>query len=235
MKKLFALMTVLVMLLCSAAIAETAEITGEWYMTEMNMEGMSINPATMGMDIMMVLNEDGTATLTSVTGEDEPQVQEAAWKQEESGIVLTIEEETTTLTLEDGSLKMALDENNYYLFAREKAEAAPLPTPVAAENEEAFFGTWTMSQIEMGGIMLPASMMGMDAAVMTVEAGKVVVTSGEENTEYTSAFADGALTITENIENAEPMSLVLNDDGSLAMPVAFGEEVMMTVYFTKAE
>ena len=51
------------------------------------MEGMSINPATMGMDIMMVLNEDGTATLTSVTGEDEPQVQEAAWKQEESGIV----------------------------------------------------------------------------------------------------------------------------------------------------
>ena len=231
MKKLFAILTVLVMLCCSAAFAEATDVLGDWYLVELQGEGLSINPASMGMEITMTLNEDNTMTMVSAMGGEDAETQTGTWALTENGITMTQEDETTELTLVDGQLTMNM-EGNGLVFAREPAEAEPLPAPVAAESEDAFFGTWKMSAINMMGMMLPVDALGGDESFLTVEAGKATITSGEETYEYATTFADGALTLT--LED-ETQVAQLNDDGSLSIVAAEMEELSIITYFEKAE
>ena len=66
MKKLLSVLLVLIMLFAACAWAEGADLTGEWYLVEATMGGISINPAMLGMDMFLVLNADGTATWNMV-------------------------------------------------------------------------------------------------------------------------------------------------------------------------
>ena len=61
MKKLFAVVIALAMLLSAAAVAEATDFTGMWYLNNMEMEGMTVSAAEFGMEMTFDLKEDGSA------------------------------------------------------------------------------------------------------------------------------------------------------------------------------
>ena len=234
MKKLLAILTMLAVLLTAVAFAEAADVIGEWYLVDMVMGETSINPAAMGMNMTLVLNEDGTMTATNSYGDTEPETAEGTWELSDGNLVIALDDTPDTVLIQDGQLKMEMGEEGYFVFGREPVTAPELPVAVPAENEDAFLGTWKMSQINMGGMVMPAAAMGAET-IMTVEAGKAVIGSEDSNDEYATAFADGVLTLTSAEEGSDPMTVELNNDGSISISVSMGEELSMVMYFEKAE
>ena len=247
MKKLVSLLlAMMVACMMVPAMAEvTAEtVTGEWFVTEMLAGEMSINPADMGMEISLVLNEDGTMVMT-MAGES----QNGTWALADGKVQLTAgegdEASTVEMTVEeDGTLKGG-DEGQVLVFSREKPEGLVIPTPVDAESEDAFLGTWNVYMIGMDGQVMPLSMMtaaGFEiGGTMTIEAGKATMSLNliVEIPEITgtTAFADGKLSLTvEGVET--PFVIQATDTGALytefVSPDAENPTVM-PLYFEKAE
>ena len=231
MKKLLSVLVVLTMVLCASALAE--DLSGTWYLTEGIMGELSINAASMGMDITIELNADGSAVITSNYEGAESEVQTGTWALSENGVTITSEGEPIELSLEDGKLCLRMDEESAMVFGRERVEAVALPAALAAESEEVFLGSWKATDVSMMGIVVPAEAAGMGMS-MVVEPGKVTVDTGDGEPEVMdTAFADGAMTLTKDGElNGR---LVLNDDGSISIEMDLGEDSVMAIYFAKAE
>lgn len=231
MKKLLSVLLVLAMLLGACALAETVDLTGEWYLTELAMGDTSVDPSALGMNITITLNGDGTAVLVSTYG-DEEETQEGTWAQTEAGVEVVTGENPTALLLEDGKLKLDMGEEGAMIFGREKTEAPALPAAVAAESEDAFLGTWKITSVSMMGLVVPAEVAEINVT-MTVEAGKVTLLSGEEPQEIPTTFADGVLTASE--PDMGEIKLSLCEDGTVSLEVSMGEAGQMIMYFTRAE
>ena len=231
MKKLLSVLLVLAMLLGACALAETVDLTGEWYLTELAMGDTSVDPSALGMNITITLNGDGTAVLVSTYG-DEEETQEGTWAQTEAGVEVVTGENPTALLLEDGKLKLYMGEEGAMIFGREKTEAPALPAAVAAESEDAFLGTWKITSVSMMGLVVPAEVAEINVT-MTVEAGKVTLLSGEEPQEIPTTFADGVLTASE--PDMGEIKLSLCEDGTVSLEVSMGEAGQMIMYFTRAE
>lgn len=230
MKKLLSVLIVLIMVLCASALAE--DLSGIWYLTEGIMGDMSLNLAAMGMDIVITLNADGTATMISSYGESSDE-QSGTWTATETGLVINANEGATEFVLEDGKLRLDMGDEGAMIFGREKPEAVELPAPVAAESEDVFLGTWTATNVSMMGMVMPADLAGM-SFTMTVAPGKVSMDSGDGNPdEMEAAFADGALVLTS--DGKEEGKLLLNEDGTVCVEIALGDEGVMGIYFAKAE
>ena len=236
MKKLLAVALALA-LLCAVALAETAEVVGEWYLIEARFGDTVLPTAALGMEMTLTFNEDGTGAMLSPTEEGDRSA-ELAWKLVDEGIEMTVQtldeegnakEETAVVTLEDGQLLMN-EEGGSLVFSRDAAEAPALPAPVAAESEEAFLGVWNMSTVNMNGIPLPAATFGMEGT-LTVEVGKAVMGDSEEADEYATEFVDGILKLSRE---EETLNLELYDDGSVGITEQLDEETTMAVLFVKA-
>lgn len=236
MKKLLAVALALA-LLCAVALAETAEVVGEWYLIEARFGDTVLPTAALGMEMTLTFNEDGTGAMLSPTEEGDRSA-ELAWKLVDEGIEMTVQtldeegnakEETAVVTLEDGQLLMN-EEGGSLVFSRDAADAAALPAPVAAESEEAFLGVWNMSTVNMNGIPLPAATFGMEGT-LTVEAGKAVMGDDEEADEYATEFVDGILKLSRE---EETLNLELYDDGSVGITEQLDEETTMAILFVKA-
>ena len=115
---------------------------------------------------------------------------------------------------------------------------------MAAESEDAFLGSWKLTQVDMDGTLLPADMLavaGVDmSAAMTVEAGKASVAISFFGTELpviegATAFADGALAMT--VEGlADPISISLCDNGEIYAVISVSAlNTSLPMYFAHAE
>ena len=204
MKKLVSfLMALMMAALLIPAVAETATDTflGTWYMVEMSQDGMTIDPATMGIEISLTLNEDGTFEL-AMNGEGE----QGTWEAADAGLVLTMGEDTLEIAVGDGELNCDFL-GTPVKFGREPGEAVTAPEKIPAESEDAFLGEYKADMIDMFGMMMPVSLMGMDGSV-TIEPGKVIIKSEmadqnaesetfgqliSEEHEFATTFADGVL------------------------------------------
>ena len=236
MKKLLAVALALA-LLCAVALAETAEVVGEWHLIEARFGDTVLPTAALGMEMTLTFNEDGTGAMLSPTEEGDRSA-ELAWKLVDEGIEMTVQtldeegnakEETAVVTLEDGQLLMN-EEGSSLVFSRDAADAAALPAPVAAESEEAFLGVWNMSTVNKNGIPLPAATFGMEGT-HTVEAGKAVMGDSEKADEYATEFVDGILKLSRE---EETLNLELYDDGSVGITEQLDEETTMAILFVKA-
>ena len=58
MKKLLCALLALAML-CACAAAETVDVTGTWYLSEIKLGEERINPAAMNLELAFTLNENG--------------------------------------------------------------------------------------------------------------------------------------------------------------------------------
>ena len=115
---------------------------------------------------------------------------------------------------------------------------------MAAESEDAFLGSWKLTQVDMDGTLLPADMlatMGMEiSASLTVEASKASIVLTFFGTELpviegATAFSDGALAMT--VEGlADPISISLCDNGEIYAVISVSAlNTSLPMYFAHAE
>ena len=229
--------TVLVLMfaaaVCAAAFAGDA-ITGVWYCNLVKAQGAEMDPSTMGMEMFLTVNEDGTASVTQ--GED---VSEGIWADNGDGTyTFDIDGEFAVTIDGEGSLVMANDEYGMeIIFGRERVVTegyVPSPVVTAGDISE-FNGTWNAVSMIYEGIEMP--MTTLDAFVtLVINDGTIEYSQGDlglndETTTYqnidqtlTGELVDGTLTAGNGT-----LSLCLHEDGTLS------NETMITIIFEKAE
>ena len=140
----------------SAAIPE--EYLGAWYGMSMDMEGTLYPLADLGMNIMITIDADGTATLDT-DGETE----ESTCFMQDGALML----DDAALAIEDGNLIYA--QNGMVMtLSREKpqaAEAAPIDESATIDS---FKGVWTAVRVTADGATIPAESADMGGDTLTI-------------------------------------------------------------------
>ena len=231
MKKILSAMTALILILsvlCAGALAEAADITGEWY------------ASLFGVSVTMSLNEDGSYVLQMDMEDEEPS--EGTWEFDGAALVMDKSSDTEmTLTYDPEAVSFCAEQDGIeFLFTREMPvafEVAPVRADAAIEE---FAGAWTCTLIDAMGIQAPPEMMDMYAGV-TIEGSSVTLAipdllSSEEVT-VECTFADGALTaiVPSESEYIDDMAFTIQllEDGSMSIATSFLDEPM--VFYMTAE
>ena len=251
MKKIVSLLVALMMacMLIPATAEIAAEtITGDWYCSEMTQGETTFNPGAMGMEVHLIINEDGTVSVAMTMG-GEGQTEEGTWEITDGKLFMhTGEGETASdvelVLQEDGTLKVAEETSGtVMIFGREAPEGGVELAEVNPDAQaEDFNGDWTFAYVSVSGMTLTAEMavsMGAfeEAPTMKLEDGNMTLSGlstllGDEpmalefaNGAYTVDFGEGLMTI----------RVEMLQDGMACLTVAMGGEDYMGLYFTKAE
>lgn len=228
MKKLLATLLALTMLVSAVvcgAVAETADITGEWY------------GSVFGMSMTLTLHEDGTYTMSMAGEEAEP----GTWSFD--GTTLTLDEgsEGESAFAYDGESLSASMEGMDFVFTREPiATFEPAPARTDAALEE-FSGSWNATTIGIMGMYLSPDVIGAGIS-LDIDGTTVVMTIIQEDSEpeavtVEATFADGVLTVadpTSSEESSTFWTLSLLEDGTMSMFTQM-EGIEMTYYLSPAE
>ena len=256
MKKLISLILILCMACMLIPAMAEDDILGDWYLNELSLNGTTVSPADMGMTMTYTFKEGGVLEMTGeMMGEKNSAT--GTWSLDGSTITITIEDSTQTATFADGKITIE-DQGQVGTMTKEAPEVKEKAKTVAADSEEAFFGSWTLNAMDVMGMYVDKAQFdsfGMTGyeATMTVEAGKVhtVIAMGEAQgetaTDYSSKFEDGKLLLP--VELPEDQAKMLESLG-LTMPdfytielledgsVLFSMEVMgmqMGLYMVKSD
>ena len=228
MKKLLATLLALTMLVSAVvcgAVAETADITGEWY------------GFVFGMSMTLTLHEDGTYTMSMAGEEAEP----GTWSFD--GTTLTLDEgsEGESAFAYDGESLSASMEGMDFVFTREPiATFEPAPARTDAALEE-FSGSCNATTIGIMGMYLSPDVIGAGIS-LDIDGTTVVMTIIQEDSEpeavtVEATFADGVLTVadpTSTEESSTFWTLSLLEDGTMSMFTQM-EDIEMTYYLSLAE
>lgn len=235
MKKIITIVMTLAILLCAVALAESTDYLGTWYLNEMIVGGVSLAPASMGMDITMEIKEDGTAVL--ISPDEELGEQAAAWALDGDTLTVTVDGEDMTLTLQDGAL-IGEQGGMGINFGREKVEAEVYqPAAVNASATEAdYAGQWKSAYMAMEGNYMDASVFGMDLTAAID--GTTMTLNGMyvfENVAFDTTFADGALVHQGgDDEMYAGITAQLLEDGAMQLSFDTGDDPLVMI-MEKAE
>ena len=179
MKKILSLLTVIVMLFTAAAFAENADpVIGDWYLAQVIMSGTAYsNVAQIGLDMVMTLNEDGTGVLT--VNNETPSA--CAWKQGTEGGYVFMEEKTQQeigLKLDDTTLILGNDNQNCYIFTREKDKPVDFAQVITAEDKAAFDGFYALTYVSGDGYTLTVDNAMADLAAIGIKNTGIDITDG---------------------------------------------------------
>ena len=218
------------------AVEEAAEpdpaeaFVGVWYLNEMQMEGMSISPASFGVEMTIELKADGIAVGNSVQGE-EVENKEGTWALEGDTVTVTIDDEPMVFTVQEGNL-VADSDGMVMVFGTEKVEAE-IFEPAAARTdaaEEEFAGAWTAFKINMDGSYMDAALLG-EEITATIE-GTTVTLNGFlfDGDAFETQYADGALAF--SVEDPESALIAgikteLLEDGTMALTITASEDLVL--------
>ena len=212
MKKLFSLVLALCMACMLIPAMAEESVAGTWYVFRMNMKGVDINPADMGMTWTLTLNEDGTfASAMGMMGQNEET--NGTWTFEDGKVNITTDGNTQSLIYADGTLTIDMGEEGNAVFSQEVPQASAKGAVVAAESEDAFLGEWDIAGVDMMGMYMTKDMLGSAgmqnfSVKLTVVPGKVTIASSDPSTgevqsmEYETALVDGKLTIKIDMSEA---------------------------------
>ncbi len=235
MKKAFAALVILSMLLTAMAVAEAANVTGTWYLVSIESEGMAFNPSDFGMSMTMELKDDGSVVATA-SDEDEPS--EGTWKMEGDKVTVDINDSPAEFTLADGKLTAEQD-GMTMVFSQEEPVADTFTPAAPVQAEEAdFAGTWKADRIGLEGKFYPVSILGADVTA-TIE-GTTITLDGFlfSNTTMPLEFADGKLAFSGTDEESGVsmgITATLLEDGMLALDLDAGDQGAFTFYMNRAE
>lgn len=178
----------LMMLLGACALSESADLTGNWRLTSVRMEGIALTPAEIGLDMTLILREDGTVMITATDEED----MQGTWMADEAGVRVTLDGEELLFFFDDEYLVISDDEISM-VFGRDMSDAFNPGSAVAAHDVTDFDGLWICTRIRVMGMVVP-----IDSAEIT----------------YRLSIVDGL--VTQDIcDGGQGMSETLAGDGEL--------------------
>ena len=220
--------TMMLSALCAGALAEEADITGEWY------------ASVFGIVMTMTLNADGNYSMQmSMEGEE---TTDGVWEFDGATLVMdkgTEIEVSLSYDAEANSLCME-QEGIEFVFTREMPEAFEAAPVRADASLEEFAGTWACTLVSVMGMQAAPEELGVNLG-LSIDGASVDLTleSFMDSVEITleGAFADGALTVTlpteSEYEDDTVFTLQLLEDGSMsASSLMMDEEI---VYYMSME
>ena len=231
MKKLIAVLLILA-LLGTMAMAEAADVVGTWYAVEVVVEGQTFSPADFGIEVIVTLNEDGTATMDGVGD-----AAEGTWTIDGDTVTITEKDaEDTVMTLVDGKLTMSTDETTM-VFSQEAPEAFVPAAAIEAALED-FTGIWKAEQIGLEGQYYSVSLLGADVTATIEDATLTLDGFLFSNNSFPVEYADGVLSFSKSDdESGEQVDIraTLLEDGMLMVNLDAGEQGAFAFYLVPAE
>ena len=215
-------------LICAGAMAEAADLTGEWY------------ASVYGITMKMTLNADGSYTMEMSMEGEEPM--DGTWEFDGAVLVMdkgTEDEASLSYDAEANSLCMEQD-GIEFVFTREMPEAFEAAPVRADASLEEFAGTWACTLVSLMGMQAAPEELGVNLG-LSIDGATVALTLENfvDSVEVTleGAFADGALTVTlpteSEYEDDTVFTLQLLEDGSMsASSLMMDEEI---VYYMSME
>ena len=246
MKKILSLLLALAMMLGCVAFAEGVDYVGTWVLTGAESDGVQMGPSTLaavGMDMKVVVNADGTVTL-SMMGMEES----GTWAATENGIAITDSTETVEIAYQNEMLLM--DQSGVtMMLTREGAATAIVeaegPTALAGVDPVAFEGQWLLTTANVMGMEMPVDGLGLYMALVLSQGDALFATTDDngeivtEQVSYTVAEVDGMGTVCTIIgqdsatgEIVEVLDLKMLSDGRLNWSLDM-DGLIVEYYFTK--
>lgn len=240
MKKILS-MVLAVMILCTlCCFAEAgADVLGTWYLNAIEYGEQSMHPSAMGMDMTVIINEDGTAEVTMLEG---TAGMAGEWTMGDGMVIITVDGSPEEFLIDGENL--IVDEpaaGVRMILGKEKVEVEVVDYGEIRKDVTVadFNGTWTSTEVDMGGVRYSIGALGL-GLVVTLEDGKahVVETQGEVVVEYDAvAKLDGeTLVVTTEDENVTESTLYLNlHENDYLSFYQSTEGFSMTLYFARVD
>lgn len=233
MKKLISVMLVLALCAVSCAFAQAMDVTGTWYLNVIESEGVQLDPAMLGSELILTLNADGSAELESF-GESGF----AVWHMENGNVIIAYEDgEAMTACPDSGNLVIDDQEIGMTMILGREKQALQSYVPaqlVADPTMQQFEGSWNAVLIDLMGMQMPLDALDMKL-VVEIAGSSAVVThiEGEENTSYTAPIKlEGNVLTVKAVDDQMPMALHLQQDGKMVYTEET-EGLAMIMYFEK--
>ena len=228
MKKLFAVIIALAMLLTVAAFADAADIAGDWYLTEIVMSGTSMSPGDLGMSMSITLNADGSAEAVAVIPGQGENKASGTWDVNGDVVTLTLDGSPQDFTYADGKLSAA-NVGGVDMILTKDAPAGEAYAPAAAKGDAAideYVDRWVAVKVGAQGTYVPAEMLGsmlggevgnfvLDVTESTIKMSGFLF--GDALPELPVTFEDGALKLEIEGQVSIVCQLLEDDTMSVAM------------------
>ena len=225
MKKLISLFLILcIACMLIPAMADDIDVTGEWYTT------------MMGVPMTLVLNADGTGSMTVPGQEGEAA---ATWTLEGDQITITSNDSPASGTATSDSITLAAD-GMEMIFTREPVEAITVADVKADAAAEEFYGDWTFTYMEAEGLIVDVSAFGLAFPNVRLAEGTVEFVAASEEDFYAaifnmlglaSTYEDGVLKLASTAENATSNGTIeMLQDGMLKVTLEMDGEAMVLYY-----
>lgn len=221
MKKLTALLLALCLgLMLIPAMAEENSVLGTWYLVSVKTSEAEVDPAAIGMQASVDINEDGTI-VTTVAQSGKTQQESGTWTEADGKITVVTENNTSEAVIEDGLLVVTRPDVTMK-FSRSQPENAQVTVPAApvavkAESAEAFAGTWSVTGGMVMGVYVPldqlSAKMGLPTISFELTAENAKVSIGETVFDTPVVFEDGAIKVRTGEQQV--LTLQLTEDGGM--------------------
>ena len=226
MKKILSLLVALMMFVGCTAMAETATT---WYLKTVEGQGMSMDAASIGMEMSFTLNADGTGTAhVNLGGEADDTT--CTWTEEGNTVTITVEGDPQVFTYDENGNLVAEVEGMKMILSSEAPviESYVAAAPKADVTVADFDGTWNCTLAETSGIQLPMDQLGMAMTIVLENgAGSMVIvqqdgTSTQGNVSgalkeivQEDGFAYSVLSLTPEGETGS-LDLIMHEDGKVS-------------------
>ena len=208
--------------------AETSmanEIIGIWYLISIEEGGSTLNPVSVGVEMILTFNEDKTMSMQS-TIEDS---KEGSWVIDDGKFLATLDGVTSTIELNGGVLSL-YEEGTILYFSREQSsaiKAPPIRTDVTLED---FAGDWIAVAAVIDGLIEPLEATGVVESSISITGAELtfsILLETNPGTTSKSVYA-GSLegnmlaVIGKNPITLEEEMLILfiHEDGTLSNPIS---------------
>ena len=223
-------------LLCVTALAvetatiEVAGLIGTWGLTGGEGQGVFVDTDQLGLDLGLVFNEDGTASIMSDGEESEAVI----WKLEGNTISLfhpSGEGEPMIVTHKDGKLNIAQDAITLIFEKGIDAAVTEAATIEATTIEAAgLVGTWILTGGEGEGIFIDKAQLGLEMGLLFNEDGTAsLLMDGKESQAVSWKLEGNTISLFQPSGEGEPM-IVTHKDGKLVIA-----QDAITLIFEKAD
>ncbi|MCL1796389.1 MAG: hypothetical protein FWG37_05825, partial [Clostridia bacterium] len=206
-----------------AAAVERDDFLGVWYVIAIEINGVTMDAAEVGMEMSMDLRMDNSAHLySSMNGNSV-----GSWAKKDGQVILTTENGDSNVLLFAGDTVSIVQDEGAMTFGREKPAAVATESPIRTVSLLSDFdGVWNAVNMRTEGMLVPVEAMGF-AVSMRIENGAAVISLGDQSAIMQGAFHEGVLELVG--EDGVAFRAAFHEDGTVS--VVFDDST--TLYFQK--
>ena len=218
-----------------SSASENDDIIGKWLSTHAVYNGVTIDISNYkNISFSLELSADGRATL--IKDDDEA---EGTWTRDANVITISLDGDDVRGTIADGKITLDLGGISFIISREANTSSIKLPSPIIANSEDEFFGTWNMSRAATQGLVLTplelaaiGTNMDMTFTISRGEARADIIAEGKQDyNKFSTSFSNGRLQLKSTM-NSVAFVAVLTDSGEFFITTTVDGETYQ-IYFQK--